>query len=44
MVVIRLVGDKGKIYIGFNPHSGSSHPNPNHLKFNAIGKMLIMIL
>ena len=29
---IRLVDDRGRIYIGFNPHSVPSHPNPNHLK------------
>ncbi len=40
----RLVGDRGKIYIGFNPYNDPSHPYPNCLKFSAIEKMFIVIL
>ncbi len=39
---IRIVDDKGGSHIGFNPHSGPSHPN--HFKFDAIAKMFIVIL
>ncbi len=41
---IIIVDDRGGSHIGFNPHSGPSHPNPNHFKFDAIAKMFIVIL
>ena len=40
---IIIVDDRGGSHIGFNPHSGPSHPNPNHFEFDAIAKMFIVI-